>query len=132
MLGIFGPNAEAAALAAECAGAQERFASVRDRIFEAQDEWRGSDNVESPLRRYVEDEGLDMAEWDACMGERRPAGRLIAGTELANQAGVRGTPTFYLSGLGVIPGAVPADVFSEVLDSALVALDRAGATDPGD
>jgi protein-disulfide isomerase len=39
---------------------------------------------------------------------------------LANELGVRGTPTFILVGFGMIPGALPLETFRQVIDTVLV------------
>jgi protein-disulfide isomerase len=43
-----------------------------------------------------------------------------AQTALADQLGVRGTPTFFIVGWGTIPGALPLETFQQVIDTVLV------------
>lgn len=121
VLGQFGPAAEAAAHAGECAGEQGGFGPMRDRIFERQSEWRRADQPMAVFRSLAREQELDLGRWERCVDERWRADRLRAGTQLAFQAGLRGTPTFVVVGVGMIPGALPLDVFRQVLDGALAA-----------
>lgn len=117
LLGAFGPSAEVAARAGECALAQDRFPAMRDRLFENQPEWKGSGDVTAILEGYAADLGLDVAEWRQCVEEDEPGDRIRSGTAAAFEAGVRGTPTFFVLGYAPIPGALPVDLFRTVLDT---------------
>ena len=117
ILGIFGQNAETAAEAGECALAQDRFEGVRDVLFERQSEWKQAENPLAVFRGFMEEEGLDVPRWERCMVERERRERVESGTQLAQQAGVRGTPTFFILGYAPIPGAIPLDLFKQVLDT---------------
>ena len=117
ILGIFGPNAEMAAEAGQCALLQGHFPAVRDRLFSSQSEWKQADDPAPFLHRYAEEEGLDVDRWEACMSERQGLERVETGTRLSVESGVRGTPTFFVLGAGVIPGAIPLDLFRQVLDT---------------
>ena len=117
ILGIFGQNAEIAAEAAECAMAQNRFEGVRDVLFERQSEWKQAQNPSAVFRGFMEEEGLDVVRWEQCMVERERRERVETGTQLAQQAGVRGTPTFFILGYAPIPGAIPLELFKQVLDT---------------
>lgn len=116
LLGIFGPNAELAAVAGDCAIDQGVFPYVRDRLFRDQREWKSSRDARATLRSLVEQEGVDVERWDACFDGGGREARILAGTRHAAQAGLRGTPTFFVLGEGVIPGAVPLELFKQILD----------------
>lgn len=117
VLGMFGPNAEVAARAGECAMAQDRFPAMRDRLFEDQNEWKRARNPLPVLGGFAEDLGLDVAEWRACVEEDRRRDRIASGTAAAFEAGVRGTPTFFIVGYAPIPGSLPVELFRTVLDT---------------
>jgi protein-disulfide isomerase len=123
ILGIF-PNAMDAAQAGECAAEQGRFREMQDRLFEAQREWKGSDQAEDVLVSIATDLDLDVPRWSACIREGTRNDRIAAGTQLSQQAGVRGTPTFFVVGYAPIPGALPLELFREVLDTAYAAAVR--------
>ena len=78
------------------------------------------------LMEIVEAAGGDTAEVEACVAENRHAARIASGTAFFANSGGRGTPTFFILGMGQpIPGAVPLELFSEILDTAYVAITRA-------
>lgn len=118
ILGIFGPNADAAGLAGECAMEQGGFPAMRDRLFADQSEWKQASEPLSLFRRYAREEGLDVERWQRCMTSGERMGRVVSGTRLSRQVGVRGTPTFFIVGYASIPGALPLDLFRQVLDTA--------------
>jgi protein-disulfide isomerase len=66
----------------------------------------------------AEDLDLDVDRWKRCIDNGVQDDRIAAGTQLSQQAGVRGTPTFFVVGYAPIPGALPIELFREVLDTA--------------
>lgn len=119
ILGIFGPNSEAAALTGECVGAQGPFARIREELFATQSEWKSADDPMPHFASLAREAGVDMAEWGQCMRSRDAAERVAFGTALSREAGVRGTPTFFIVGYQAIPGAIPLDLFRQVLDTVI-------------
>lgn len=115
-LGMFGASSIDAAEAGECAIEQDRFPPVRERLFQEQARWKRSSDAHAVFRQIVEEEGLDVERWQACMDGDRRLARVDDGTRLSQQIGVRGTPTFLVLEEGAIPGAVPLDVFRQILD----------------
>lgn len=128
VLGIFGPNATSAAIAGECLGEQGHFAAARDSLFASQREWKGASDPYPVFRRIAEAVDADVDRWDQCIGEGWQEERVVAGTQLSRQAGVRGTPTFFIVGYQPIPGAIPLDIFREVLDTVFVTAQREGGS----
>jgi protein-disulfide isomerase len=123
ILGIF-PNAMEAAQAGECAGEQGRFREMQGRLFADQSAWKGSGDAEAALEAIAVDVGLDMPRWRQCVADGVQDDRIRAGTQVSQQAGVRGTPTFFVVGYAPIPGALPLELFREVLDTAHAAAVR--------
>lgn len=117
ILGMF-PNAVEAAQAGECAGEQGRFREMQDRLFEDQSAWKNSDAPMVELEGMAADLGLDVARWRSCIDDGWQDDRIATGTQLSREAGVRGTPTFFVVGYAPIPGALPLELFREVLDTA--------------
>jgi len=125
LLGIF-PNAIEAAQVGECVGKQGRFREISDLLFERQSDWKRAGAEPMPvLMEIVREAGGDVAEVEACVAENRHAARIASGTAFFANSGGRGTPTFFILGMGQpIPGAVPIDLFTEILDTAYAALTR--------
>jgi len=117
ILGIFGPNSQQAALAGECAGEQGSFEGMRSRLFGTQSTWKGSDDPAPHFRSLASQVVGDLPRWEQCMNEGWQTERVNFGTALSREVGVRGTPTFFVVGYQPIPGAIPLDLFREVLDT---------------
>lgn len=132
VLGMF-PNAVEAAMAGECAGAQDRFAVMRDRLFRDQGEWRKASDPYELFKRFAREEGLDQDRFARCVDERRPSERVRANIQAGRDVGVRGTPMFLVQGYP-LQGALPLSVFRDVFDRVLDAGQEergGGATGPG-
>lgn len=123
ILGMF-PNAEEAAQAGECAAEQGRFREMQDRLFEDQSVWKNSNQPDADLTAMAEDLGLDVPRWTQCVESGARDDRIASGTQISQQAGVRGTPTFFVVGYAPLPGALPLELFREVLDTAYAAAVR--------
>lgn len=116
IIGLF-PNAMEAARAGECAGEQGRFPVMRDLLFDRQQEWKNSDDPDPLMDGYGQEVGLEMERFRNCVSQGWQDQRIMAGTQLSREVGVRGTPTFFVVGYAPIPGAIPLDLFRQVLDT---------------
>jgi protein-disulfide isomerase len=87
------PHAQAAAEAAEAAGAQGRYWEMHDLLYEHQDTLEDAD-----LLGFAEELGLDSDRFDREMRERRYEGRVREDFLSGVRSGVNGTPTFYING----------------------------------
>ena len=87
------PHALQAALAAEVAAAQGKFWPMHDLLFENQR------HLKPPqLRGYAQRLELDLARYDADMGDTVYLQRVREDIEGARTSGVRSTPTFFVNG----------------------------------
>ncbi len=118
------PQAPAAGVAAECAAEQGQFWEMHHLLFERVGEW----SIEDPSPVFVDlagELGLDVDTFTACLDDPTMMERVNA--DMAEGAPyVRGTPTFIvLRGErgSIIPGALPADRFSSILDEELAAVE---------
>jgi len=112
------PDAEAAAVAAECAGQQGRFWEMHDLLFVA-----ALDGA--ALLSDARQVGLDEAAWQACRAAPEPASRVAADVSLAASLGVDSTPTFVVNG-EVLVGAVPEGDLSAAIERARAAAVASG------
>ena len=87
------PHAQAAAEAAEAAGAQGRFWEMHDVIFENQDALETDD-----LRRYAEELGLDVDRFASELDREVYRDRVRRDFTSGVRSGVNGTPTFFING----------------------------------
>lgn len=87
------PHTEAAAEAAEAAGAQGQFWQMHDLLFEHQDQLGNA-----ALRRYAEQLGLDVARFERELTGRDYEERVQEDFQSGVRSGVGGTPTFFING----------------------------------
>lgn len=110
--------ADEAAEAAECAGVQGSFYDMHDMLFERQSQWAGTSDPITVFTGYAEDLGLDTGDFRSCLESGEFADKVAADFQEGSQAGVRGTPAFFVNGR-LISGAQPYSVFREAIDAAL-------------
>ncbi|HEX7240603.1 MAG TPA: DsbA family protein [Longimicrobiaceae bacterium] len=120
------PQAWAASEAAMCAGAQDAFWPMHDRLFATQAEWSGGGNPGERFLRLATELKLDVAAFRRCVDEDQVAPLIMGDAMQAAGAGLQGTPTFILNNQHVITGAQPFSEFSKAMDALL-----SGAPAPG-
>ena len=125
VLGMF-PNGLQAATAGECAGEQDQFYSMQNRLFGEQSGWRNSDDPYAFFADLAAQEGLDVERFNSCIEGGWRDNHVRANIRLGQQAGARGTPLFLVDGRPV-HGALPLADFRAVLDGALL---QRGITPP--
>jgi protein-disulfide isomerase len=110
------PHARAAGLAAECAGEQGRFERYADLLFAQQDAIG-----QKAWAAFAREAGVpDAGAFDACMADRRWAGRVDQDARLAAEMEIGVTPTFIINGM-LIPGVVTeADLERWIQDPARI------------
>ncbi|MCH7667123.1 MAG: thioredoxin domain-containing protein [Acidobacteria bacterium] len=117
------PLAFQAAVAVACAGDQDRYWEMHDRLFANQRQLE-------PWSGHAEAIELDVATFDDCMESGRHDAGVRRDMKEAAKAGITGTPGFLLAvadpedpskvkGLSTLRGAQPFNVFKTQLDGAL-------------
>ena len=91
-------NAVQAHHAAACADEQGMFEQMHDKLFGTQDQWTGRAGVEGRFYGYAKEIGVDLAQYDECMGEGRYRARIQASIENGAEMGVVSTPTVFVGG----------------------------------
>jgi protein-disulfide isomerase len=114
------PFAFPAAIFAQCVGEQGKFWEAHDLLFQRMSEWAGS-NQETVFGEIAAELGVDTEQLAACRAdsaiEQKVQNDLIEGSQF-----VQGTPTFvviYNNQGRLIPGALPADQFTDALNQLL-------------
>ncbi len=116
-------NAFKAAEAVSCAGDQEKFWEMHDRLFAAQNDLA----VES-LMKHAGGIGLETSKFKACLEEGKYAGRIRQDINDAKKVGLTGTPAFLIGftepggkvrAVKMIKGAQPYAAFKQAIDSLL-------------
>jgi predicted DsbA family dithiol-disulfide isomerase len=118
----FHPLAQKAGEAAACAGEQDRFWQMHDRL------WEQTPKLEVPeLKAHAQALGLDTAAFASCLDSGRHAGLVERDMQAGQAYGVSGTPAFFVNGRPLI-GAQPFEAFQQVIDDELArATTRAAA-----
>ena len=107
------PLAEAAAEAAESAGAQGRFWEMHDRLYENQSRLSRPD-----LRSHAEALSLDLERFDDELERHAHADRIREDFMSGVRSGVNGTPTFFINGVRH-DGPFDAATLLDVLERAI-------------
>lgn len=109
----FHPNAHKAAEAGHCADEQGKFWELHDKMFANQRALGGDE-----LKAYAREVGLDGERFDECLDSGKMAEKVIANMQAGEEAGVRGTPAFFVNGQ-MLSGAQPFEEFRKVIDREL-------------
>lgn len=105
--------------AVECAAEQGKFWEMLDRVYAVQREWKTASDAVPVLARESAAAGLDTARAAACYASGRTDARTARLTGVANDIGVRVTPSFLVNDRPV-QGALPLAEFRKVIQAALL------------
>lgn len=109
----FHENAQKAAEAAECAGEQDKYWEMHDKLFED-----GVSGGVVGFKQYASDLGLDTEKFDKCLDSGEMRGEIRKDSTDGQKAGISGTPGFIINGI-LIEGAQPFEVFQQVIEGEL-------------
>jgi len=111
----FHQQAEPAAIAANCAGEQDKYFEYHDKIFNSGGV-AGKSNTD--YKKWAQELSLNVAQWEACTKD--PARRQEIQKDMADGAtvGIQGTPGFIINGK-LVSGAQPFSVFQQIIDAEL-------------
>ncbi len=114
------PNAQAAAEAARCAGAQGTYLEMHAQLYEAQSEWSRQEKAKAlnTFVSYAENLGLDAAAFRECLESGQFGEQVRQDAREGQQAGVQGTPSFLINGQ-LIAGAHPFETFQQIIEAEL-------------
>jgi protein-disulfide isomerase len=119
--GVGGQNAVQSALAAHCAGDQDRFWDYHGTLFSNQQSLMVSlSALDDVLTGFAEDLDLDMVRFSTCLEDETHMSRIIRSSSDAQSVGARGTPAFLVNGT-FISGAQDYRVFANLIDAELTA-----------
>ena len=107
------PRARPAAEAAQCAAEQGKFWQFHDKLFGDQSRLGDED-----FKQDAAQLALDTGQFNACFDSRKYRAEIDKDIEAGTEAGVSGTPAFYINGR-MLSGAQPFDAFKRVIDEEL-------------
>ena len=111
----FHENAQKAAEAAECAGEQNKYWEMHDKLFQNQQAL----DVAS-LKTYAQQIGLNTAKFNSCLDSGQMASEIRKDMTDGQSYGVQGTPAFFINGK-LVSGAQPYAAFKSAIDAELAA-----------
>lgn len=106
-------QARAAARAANCADAQDKYLPMHDKLYQNAERLTDTD-----LDFYAQQIGLDLTAFNRCMTDPATDREIDEDIADGSAAGVRGTPTFFINGARV-EGAIPASILTTVVDQVI-------------
>jgi protein-disulfide isomerase len=125
------PDARQAHEAAHCAGEQNRFWDMHDRLFEISPDFSAAS-----LSSAAAGIGLDAKTFGECVRSGRYAKHLDQEISEGTQAGVTGTPAFVIGPAAneeisgtVVSGAQPLERFTQIIDGVLAQSARGVASE---
>lgn len=113
------PQAELAAVAAQCANEQSKFTEMHDQLFSNVELWAGVEKPKDAMKKIAATLGLTTKEFAACLESGKYKGEIQKDMVDGSSVGVNGTPSFFVNGK-FVEGAMPYDlVFKPILDAEL-------------
>lgn len=119
-------NSVEASMGGECAVEQGKAERMTALLFERQSDWKSVADPAPAVATIAEAAGLDMTTYQTCLDESKYLWRVQAHSSLARQVGVRGTPTFFVIGYAPVQGALPLELFKQVIDTVLAEVEAEG------
>jgi protein-disulfide isomerase len=111
------PNAAAASEFAMCAAKVDRFWPIHDLLFKHQQKWAPLRDPAPFLITLADSAAIPRDDLLPCLQSREMRALVQSEAEGAAKSGIRSTPTVYVEGVGLIPGAAPVEVYRQLLDS---------------
>jgi predicted DsbA family dithiol-disulfide isomerase len=110
-------NSLAVTEASECALEQSPafYEALGAELWTRQTEWKESDDAEALVREWARAAGVELSRFDSCLAEDRRMDRIAGANTIADQLGIRATPTLWLVGFGPVQGALPLETFQGIL-----------------
>lgn len=103
------PIAQNAAEAAACAREQNKFWEYHDKLYQNQ-----SSIEDSSFEQFANQLNLNTTQFHNCFVSHKYAKQIADDYQAGFDAGVRGTPTFFING-NRIPGSIPKNVLEQVI-----------------
>jgi protein-disulfide isomerase len=107
------PDAVPAARASMCAAEQDRFWPFYDHLFANQDQLSAD-----ALKQHAVTLGLEAAAFNTCFESDKYRDEIQADMAAAEEAGVTGTPAFFINGRP-LGGAQPYEAFERIIEDEL-------------
>jgi len=115
----FHAQAFKAAMAAECAGEQNKYWEMHNKLYESQSEWSTSANPDETYLGYAKAISLDTTKFTSCVSSEKFKDEINGDRTDGVSATVKGTPTLFINGIATRGVPKNYDQFKTNIDSAL-------------
>ena len=112
-------HATEATRAAECTADQGQFWLMMERLYVTQAEWKNGNVADAQMAALASTLPVDSVKFAVCYASHRTDARTARATDVANNIGVRVTPSFLVDGHPV-QGALPLAEFKKLIETALL------------
>jgi protein-disulfide isomerase len=109
--------AQKAGEAAECAGEQDKYWEMHDKLFENQNALSVS-----ALKKYASEIGLNIGDFNTCLDSGEFEDEIEEDMKDGQDVGVSGTPANFVNGI-MISGACPFSTFEDAIEAELAGQD---------
>jgi protein-disulfide isomerase len=111
------PQAPNAALAAACAGEQDKFWQMADKLYASQEDWGKTEGV-AKFKAYAVTLGLNAGTFNKCLDDSKFKDKVDADIKEAADFGISGTPAFFVNDQ-FSAGMVAAEELKKMIDGEL-------------
>lgn len=111
------PQANNAALAAQCAKDQGKFWQYADKLYASQNDWSSTKDT-TKFKQYAATLGLKTADFNKCLDDKKNQGLIDASKQEATDFGISGTPAIFINDQ-FSSGAISADELKKSIDDQL-------------
>lgn len=119
-------HAQAAAIAARCAGKQDQFWPYHDRLYATQAKWAEQSDPRSTFLDIAVETGVDSGQLKQCMAGQETLATIKAESDAGKAIKLRATPTVLVNNT-VFVGGPTYDQLKKAIDDALEAEGAAGS-----
>lgn len=109
-------HAQQAAVAARCAGRQDKFWAYHDRLFENQRDWSEADDPTGAFLDMAVETGINAQRLEQCMVQGGPDDVIAQNREAGKAVGLRATPTVMV-GNQLFSGVVSYERIQQAIDA---------------
>ncbi|MBK6683838.1 MAG: thioredoxin domain-containing protein [Deltaproteobacteria bacterium] len=107
----FHEKAMPAAIATECANRQNKFWELHDKIFADQ-----GNLSDEQTAKFAAELGLDVPKWTECLKDPAVKAMVSADMQQGEEAGVQGTPSFFINGVQYSQGVPTVEAVKPFVD----------------
>lgn len=112
------PEAEAAALASECALDQGKFPEMHDALFDTQESWAGNPQHLAHFKKLAGDLHLNQSQFDQCLDNQTHLEKIRQEAKQGGELNIEGTPTFFINNEKIV-GAQDTSIFENTIEKYL-------------